>query len=506
MTSDTEIPASTAPALVVARPSQVGNWCGAAFFGISGVGLLIGFLMLGKSEPSQRLTWYALGLVVSAPLLLIASVLALWTGRARVIADDFGLRWRSIGRWRIAAWEDVTDYYYQRLPNKNKCVPVVETRSGRLPLGSDLIYRDALLNAIAARTVRARARSWGEKGMRPEDDWPRTFGYDTPDNRFLPWLMGACLVGAIAATALLAIPKTLKLAPDIGWPLAVCAGLLMLMMFAGTPVALVLALLPVLTETRRRKEQTISVDLNGLRYQCPEGEIAVRWDEVKGYYFGSATGWVKGNGPAVVATTRGAFDFIHTLQDRRQLRQIIQRYATRATTQEWRGEDLERLGGETACWTGGSAGVGQRLYHYRTRTNRALVGMAGGYWLAWCISAGVGPLRERLATGPGWVFGSGIGLTATILWLIWRYKTAAILVDERGISQRAWNSARFIAWSEVEEVAIRGAEGFRFGTVTGGGRCVRFWLGIADVDELLDTLPRRAPDAAFTRWKNRELD
>lgn len=80
------------------------------------------------------------------------------------------------------------------------------------------------------------------------------------------------------------------------------------------------------------------------------------------------------------------------------------------------------------------------------------------------------------------------------------------MLDERGIAQRAWNGSRSLAWSEVEELSITGAEGFRFGNVVGRGQRLRFWLGIADVEELLDTLARRAPAAALTRWKNRELD
>jgi len=493
---------SSLDTLIVARPHK-GYWFPTSIFAL--LGLLAGFVLpqVRWDAPEPRCLIIAL---FASPFFAIATGYALWICRARVIADEFGLRWRSIGRWRHAQWEEITDYYERGLPDKSSRRRIVETSAGKLDLSAELDRRDALYATIAARAVCARARSWGERGIRPEDDWPRTFRYDTPDSWFLPWLLGGYLAGAVAVTVLLAIPKTLEFAHDLGWPLALCAGLLMATVFTGMPMTMALALVPVLTETQRRNGQTLSADLQGLQYRSPQGEIRVRWDEVQEYYFGPSTGWIKGQGPAVVVTSGGTFDFLHTLQDARQLRAIIQHYATHAATQEWCGDEHERLGGEKACWTGGSAGVGQRVYHYRTRMNRALLGLPGAYWLAWVVSTVVGPLRDRLVTGPAVVLGPGIVLTAAMLWLIWRYHQAAVLVDERGITQRAWNGARFIAWTEVEDVSIRGEEGFRFGTVAGGGRRVRFWLGIADVDELLDTLARYAPGARRMRWENRALD
>lgn len=499
------IPNTIVSARVEARP-HAGNCFGAAFFGLTGVGLVIASLLLSRSEPNQRLLWYALGLLISLPLIGISLLVALWVSRACVIADEDGLRWRSIGRWRVATWDEVTDYYEQHLPNRRHGLPVVETRAGRLPLGSDLTHRDALLAVIAARAVQARVRSWGEKGMRAEDDWPRIFGYDTAHNRAAPWISGGSLAVLIVTMGWMLLPKTQGLVEEVGWPLGLGATLLALCLALGVPAALVLPTLPIHFETRRRRGQTVTVDLHGLRYSAPGREVAVCWDEVKAYFIGSAPGWVQVVGPAVVVTARGTFDFLPTLEDATQLRALIRRHAVSASTNQWHETAPERLGGEAALWSGGSCGVGQRVYHYRTRTNRALLLFAGGHWLALAVSASFGPLRERLATDPAWVLGSAVVSTVALLWLTWRYRTAAILVDERGITQRAWNGSRFLAWAEVEELSTSGAESFQFGNVTGRGQRIRFWLSIADLDELQSAISNRSANATRSGWQSRELD
>lgn len=487
------------PELIVARPDPRG-WCLAGQFGLLG-GLCWWLLAQSAPAAAEPVARDLLIALLAGPFLLVVAGCALWIARARVIADAVGLRWRSIGRWRSAAWNEVTDYYEQGLPGKNSRRLLVETRAGRLALSRDLDQWEALRDVVAARALRARARGWSEKGTRPEDDWPRVFSYDTVDSRLLPALLVVFLGAAIWGAVCLAIPETVELARDLGWPLALTAGSLLALLFVGAPLACIGVLLPVLADTRRRQAQTLTADLEGLRFRGPEGELAVRWEEVREYFDAPATGWIKGSGPAVVITARGHFSFRHTIRNAVQLRTIIQRYATSAGTKEWRGPAAERLGDEAACWTGRSVGVGQRVFHYRTRTNRALLAFAGAHWFALVLSAAIGPLHEHLASEPGWVLGPSALLSVGMLWLLWRYRSAAILLDERGITQRAWNGDRFLAWADVEAISTSGSETFQFGNVVGRGNRLRFWLTISDLEELLDTISLRAPAAHRSSWR-----
>jgi hypothetical protein len=89
-----------------------------------------------------------------------------------------------------------------------------------------------------------------------------------------------------------------------------------------------------------------------------------------------------------------------------------------------------------------------------------------------------------------------------MLWLVWRYRSAAILLDERGITQRAWNGDRFLAWADVEAISTSGADTFQFGNVVGRGMRLRFWRTIADLNELMDSIALRAPAAERSSWRS----
>jgi hypothetical protein len=358
---------------------------------------------------------------------------------------------------------------------------------------------DALREAVVARAVRTRTRGWAEWGQREHEEWPLEFGYDTGDNRSRPWVFGGCLLAMLALCGVFLGYRLPGMVADVGWPLALGAALLIALLLLSLPPSMGLALLPSMLETRRRLEHTLLVDPEGIRYRRPEGELVARWDEVSEYFVGPAPGPVKLEGPSVVVTRAGTFDFLHTIRNPKALRAIIQRFATSARTQGWHAGEEERLGDDASCWTGSYRGVGQRVFHYRTRTNRALLWFAGGHWLAWTVSATIGPVRDQLATQPGAIV-PGVVLTLGMLWLIWRYRTAAILLDHRGVSQRAWNGTRTLEWSEIEILTTSGTDSMHFGNVIGKGRRLRFWLYIADAAELQKILAARAPHAQQVNW------
>lgn len=486
--------------VVEAKPSPW-TWLPTMFFALMGVGAAGVILAAPNNDLGTRLLGAA---VLVLPFFLIAGGAALWTLQSRIVADAEGLRWRSIGRWRAARWDQVTDYYDRQLHRKNAPRTVVETEAGNINQINDLSNREALREIIARRATRARAQGWGLKGTRPEDDWPQVFGYNTTDNRSLPWIIGGCTVLLIGLFAGCFLPKILQLASEIGWPMALAAGLMMLVVLLAQPVVLIAISQPAMREVRKRRKETITVDLEGIQWQHGPETIKARWEEVTDYHLGPSPGRIQTTGPAVVVTRRGTFDFTHSIEKAALLREIIRRYATEARAKEWRGPEIDRLGDEASRWTGGCIGVGQKRFHYRTRTNRAVLGLPCAYWLGWVISGWIGPLHEKASSEPVFFYTVGALLTLGMLWPFWRYHAAAVLVDEQGIAQRAWNGTAYLPWSEVEQYFTSGSEGFRWGNVVGRGKRIRFWLGIADLEELQAEIRARAVNTQTRDWNVRE--
>jgi hypothetical protein len=119
---------------------------------------------------------------LGAAFLLAAFLLVAWQFRAQVIADGGGLRWRDLGRWRRAAWAQVSDYYEKPLPRGQRLI--IQTSIGTIKLSvqgwSDL---KRLRDAVERHATRATAKSWGTLGTRPEERWPLVFEYNRVDTR-----------------------------------------------------------------------------------------------------------------------------------------------------------------------------------------------------------------------------------------------------------------------------------------------------------------------------------
>ena len=106
--------------------------------------------------------------------LLVITVILWWFFRARIIADECGLRWRSLGGWKSAPWDGVRDYYLvSRNESRNFKFREVDTTGGKLRLSEFLSVPVSFLDAVCLRAQDAKARGWEILGLRAEDEWPR---------------------------------------------------------------------------------------------------------------------------------------------------------------------------------------------------------------------------------------------------------------------------------------------------------------------------------------------
>ena len=92
----------------------------------------------------------------------------------------------------------------------------------------------------------------------------------------------------------------------------------------------------------------------------------------------------------------------------------------------------------------------------------------------------------------------------SILWAIWRYHQASIGIDGDGITQNVAFCRRFLRWDQVERFFKSGGDAYMFGNVVGAGTRIRFWTGIADVEELKDEVARRAVNSRNQTWDEAE--
>ena len=415
---------------------------------------------------------------------------AWWMLRAGIIADTSGLCVRRFGGWKSVRWEEVSDFY-----------EVVPVRSGRragsgtrfvleMPsrkIGFSSLWSNAerLREKVAQNAVNSRAAEWEIKGTRRADPWPRTFGYNTWENRWAPRIW---LKLFVVFVVYLFVKPALQLAVTahvIGWTVTlVIAGAYVLLV--GSLGLIFLLPLAQYRASNRRKSEQITVDLDGIVFNDGARRVEAAWAEVTGYEVAHGSGVMT---QLAVETQHGDFDFLSSLKEAGLLKAIIQRFAIQSANHKWGlPVGAEALGGEAARWTGGKVGAGQRFYHYRTRTNRAvllgitalsvvslLLVMCSTFgWLPGAASPGASPSAGTVAAfGIAWGAGLALG---------WRaYLQNGIALDDGGLTQRMVFGSRYLAWEQVQDFVFRPGSG---GKVIGRTQTLGFKPDIAGCAEL----------------------
>ena len=235
--------------------------------------------------------------------------------------------------------------------------------------------------------------------------------------------------------------------PGWFWSLA-GAGVCSLLYFSYG--AMLLGILSQTLETRRRRQQRILVTPTEITLENAPQNFTAMWQDVTDYFIDASADW-KSMRPHVVQTKQGAFSFLGSITEAASLCHVVKYFATGAIATEWAIRDKNTLGGPALQWSGGQKGIGARVFHYRTRTIRAVVGgmtflflmmpaiYALGNWLN-------GPLAGNSA--------STLVLLPPVLaywvWLWMLYYRARVEVDDAGITQQSPFGKRWqISWVDV---------------------------------------------------------
>ena len=470
------------------RPDK-SAWIGVIFVGAMGLFFLIGPIF-ALNDPSPRnppsfleaivmtIFFCAIGLA----LLSLAVWGELWIQRGAIIADETGLHWRSVRKWRHATWPQVRDYYDETLGRERV---VIETDAGPLRISSSTVTNAlALRDAIHQNAKWSRAKEWGVLGTRIEADWPRTFGYNPTEylsNSRITcaiaffWLFGFCWV----------LAKSWKGWMDI-WqysgPALVIVGLTLYFVWTLLYPYVALMTLSMLREVRLRTSERITVTSSGLIFESDTQRIECTWEEISDYYRDPMLATYSGDDRYVVVTVNGTFAFT-LIENRFLLGEIIKRHAKNALYQHWRDYRPQHETGKK----------GERLYIYRTRYNRALMLLPMSF-----IPISLLVVSSSIELGnPGTADDLSVkimmgfyGLASAIICAA--YFVGSIEISESGITQRGLKGKKFLNWPDITQIRGTKIGGYE---LIGNNTRLGFYGMIGDSKILRDEIERRAINA-----------
>ncbi|RYX81968.1 hypothetical protein EON83_21750 [bacterium] len=395
-----------------------------------------------------------------------------WVERIRVWADENGLRLRGLWNTRFIAWKDIEDYGWKLAPANSKSQmtgAVLFIRGRRKPkhLSRNLTRFDELLERIAQRATNARVSSWQPLEARDEGEWPKIFSYHDVSG----WKLFASYLG-FAFTLCGLILAQVFVSPrlsgvNITWNSLVASGkiglLAMPLLICVTYPLMILARYPAIKAARRFLEQRIIATREGLTFERGDRQEFVAWGDIERYELETPSGNFQFP-LGIIHTKRDRYEFHTGIVKGRELRALICYRATNATTSKWMhgtGGDADVLGGPNSMWRGGIVGVGPRIHHYHTRTNRIMLIFGAllaapmpyfaiygryvhGVWKAPDIEDYIMTTIFLLLLVP------------PTLWGTLSYWYSTVEVDEAGLKQRGIWGERMLSWSQIRSAKFNG--------------------------------------------------
>ncbi len=387
--------------------------------------------------------WFRHGfaLLICACVVLQVYVLFLQCGRV----DGEGIRWRNRKGRCLTRWSEVTDFY--RTIGSGF---VVKTERDTILFRADLAHAEPVRDFIAARCgERLDLSAWELYGLRPRD-FPQDFGYSEQicqrkarGGRVLLWTAPILLCGGTIAALLFE--------STLGGRIAI--GIALLSLFAALELS-GLSLARTVAAARKRAGQKFTTQADGFTYDTGREAVTVAWGDVIGYDFNpQATRRRARLFPPLdvlrLRTEQGQeFHFLAAIDRVELWKETVRRLATNGIETKIDAERAQALGGVGLCWSGGVEGVGDRVFHARTRANLFPLIVAG--------TVSLFPLAFAIADLRGWIdaplvsvalpllIAAGLDIALAVL-----FYTRRVAIGADGISHRvAWRRTH-IPWREV---------------------------------------------------------
>ncbi len=450
--------------------------------------LVFSFLCLIPDKKGQS-GWFML------PILLPGGVFALlYSLRTTVIADAYGLRWRkTLGPLQSAAWDDVTDYF--RVVDKNwGASSHILLRDGRkLKFGSDWNDLKRLEAWVVEHAKGAKASGWLIRGKEGTIQGTHTFTYSENAIRAQKKALTASAVLMIVLFGGVVTLAVLERRPD-----QINAARALVLMFGGMCS---FGGFQIIRDTRRairdiRKridhQERFELDEQGLTFWRDGEPQHLAWSELET----ASAKTLQANGAILyggtLQTTKGVITFNTALNNQSLFRSMIALYAPQVVSAVPRPRLNDTL--VSTEWDGG-----KRTFHYRTRGNRGGLGLLWSVPIFCALGAGAivwmwlryGLDLRDLPFGELSVI-AGFALAGIFVWLflLWRYKTARLVLDRESLTGHGlWGQRRVF----FEDIAALGRDDLGYYIETNDGkRPLRWSANLAALHELLEELERRA--------------
>lgn len=484
---------STKPTPVRSRP-QPGYWVMILLFGGMGIfSLCLPFTSSTYSSLWERFLF----LGIFAPCYLLPSLWgAAWLIRATIIADERGLRWRGVGHWRQASWQEVQDYYDEFSLNPQRAKAIIETVAGSIRLSENNYKNVPLLrDFVQTQAQWAKARQWDVKGLRPDIDWPYVFSYDTQSKCTTHYvLLLICTLWVGSGLWLLLANKQIFI--DVGTyagPAMMLAGLAVCLFFLALAPLVARITISIDREIQKRYQEKVTVSATELVFENASERIAIPWHEIEDYYCNPMNSRQSFDDHYVVVGQKASFDFT-LIHERYLLVRLISQLATQTPFQQWRKYYP-------------SPEAKNVTFNYRNTAYRAMLWIPSAFcplFLLMAYHAQTSPMMADLDSPPPphpfWIFGILAGMCCFWLWLGYYFNT--ITLTEQGIIQRGWYGEKSLAWSEIEELHGPGAYTTTY-RIVGRGKRLIFGSMITTPGLLKKEIQRHAVNAKIHSSWNR---
>ena len=482
MTSNDETPP------LVARP-QSDFYAFVILVALCGVGMMAtAFFTTGSSVQAGTLSQWGAVALVSALFGLPCLIMIWLMRRLCIVADARGLWFQGAFKKSFIAWQDVEDYELRPpLAAGHANLSWIKYRGQwkRLPLG---YASQARLRArIQSAAKWSRAQEWQLSVERDEaHQWPKTYAYRDPSGHKALWGSVALVAFLVAILLGNAIANDGFSTARLTWENLDLWGRIG---FAMMPlVALTIATLMtfphylVFRIKQRLGRHIIRADREAITLIDGSAQTRIAWPDVSDYFVEEVPGALTLH-QAVVQSAEARLVFWHEIENLAELKALVKTKAVNAQSSDWRareGADSDTLGGETTLWPSGIVGVGRKVYHYRTRTGRAMLALGATMLLVFVAGYAASLMRGRtpeLSEGiAALIFLPIAALTLVGALAFWR---ASIQTDETGIYQRGIRGERDLKWDEIESFSFNGY----FYTVKGTRTAIRY--GLVAASEIL---------------------
>ncbi len=457
---------------------------------------------VGFFAPKRTANDWLLALSFSALFGLPGLFAFWWVRKTYVVTDENGLLYSD---WRDATqlrWDDISDYYFKK--RDKYLVAHIEAKSRVFILNYALSNGEDLQKIIQEKAQSSRAGEWALFGTRTFDEWPRVFRYKNTNIALL-------VLTSIGLTVLIFALQLSKGATYGGWA-PMWSGFLSMwnvlslwgkigFVFVWLALASCLSVLflatrlPQARATKSHLQQTVSADLRGLIFQTPQEHVPISWDQVLDYYLEPVKGTLEMVDRCVVVTQHGEHSFLSPIVDGFTLREIVKKYATNAQSSEWKprpGQSLDNLKAPKHL----QAATGARLYHFRTRSARAMLLMFTLMIASAPASAILG--GKFKTTGElAWffMFLAVTGLATIYGWI--GYAKCYIVTNENCLTLHGLFKARSLLWDEIKNYRSDGYACY----LDGDRERIRYFAMTSDAQDLMEEIKRRATNSENHEWK-----